>query len=401
MTFKRIAVTGASVAAIAAFLAWAFAPAPEHVETARVARGTYVRTVDEDGKTRVRHRFVVSSPLAGTLQRIALKEGDRVAAGDVLARILPAKPTLLDARTERELTARLEGAEAQVLNATANIGRAEAAADLARAEATRVDDLAGKGFVSPAARDAARLTLEARVKELEAAREERHVASHALDAARATLSEAMSGSGAGRAKPWPVKAPAGGVVLRVLQESERDVLTGTPLLEIGDPTELEVAVDVLSSDAVSIRAGDRVMFEHWGADRPAEGRVRRVEPSAFTKVSALGVEEQRVNVIIDPTSTDERWQSVGDGYRVDVRIVVDEREDVLMLPTSALFREGEQWMLFVVIDGRARKRPVAIAARAAQAAVVGSGVDEDAQVVVYPGSALDDGSRVVAVSAGR
>jgi HlyD family secretion protein len=327
-----------------------------------------------------------------------LKEGDRVEAGDVVANIVPANPVLLDARTERELTARLEAADADVLSATANIGRAEAAVDLARADATRIGNLAAKGFVTAAERDSATLLLSAREKELEAARESRHAASHTLDAVRAALSQAMTSARSGTSKSWPVKAPTAGVVLRILQESERGVLTGTPLLELGDPADLEVVVDVLSSDAVSIRPGVRVQFEHWGEDGAAEGRVRRVEPSAFTKISALGVEEQRVNVLIDPTSVDERWRSVGDGYRVDARIVVDERKDALTIPVSALFREGAKWMTFVVIDGRARKRAVVVEARGSQDALIGTGLMESDVVIVYPGSAVTDGSRVKATA---
>lgn len=394
MTLRRLVTITAAAVVVAGIFVWAFMPSPLHVDTVRIKRGTFMRTIDEDGKTRVRNRFVISSPLAGTLERIVLKEGDRVESGTVLANIAPATPALLDARTERELTARLEAAEAQVLGATANVGRAEASLDLARAEATRIGNLAANGFVSAAERDTATLTLSARQKELEAAREERHAATHVLDAARAALSQALTSAKGATGKPWPVRAPTAGSVLRVLQESERAVLTGTPLLEIGDPADLEVVVDVLSSDAVSITPGNRVLFEHWGADRPVEGRVRRVEPSAFTKISALGVEEQRVNVIIDPTSNDEHWAAVGDGYRVDARIVVDERKDVLTVPVSALFREGSQWMTFVVMDGHAHKRAVAIAARGSQDAAIESGIAQNDLVIVYPSSSLSDGARV-------
>ena len=394
MTAKRALLTSGLVAALCGLLVWAFFPQAVGVETVRVTRGTFVRTVDEDGKTRVRNRFVISAPLAGTLERIALKEGDHVESGATVATIVPAIPALLDARTERELTARLDAAEAQELGATANIGRAEASLDLAQAEAARIRNLAEKGFVSQAERDSATLTLRAREKELDAAREERHAASHALDAARAALSQALTAAKGGVAKPWLVHAPVAGVVLRVVQESERAVATGTPLLEIGDPSDLEIVVDVLSADAVSIAPGNRVLLEHWGDGSAAEGRVRRVEPSAFTKVSALGVEEQRVNVIIDPTLTGARWRDVGDGFRVDVRIVVDERPDALMIPIGALFRDGTQWMTFVVSGGRAHKRAIAVAARSSQTAVVSSGLHENDVVVVYPSNSLADGSRV-------
>lgn len=394
MTTKRALWAVGALVVLGGLLFWAFRPRPIEVETARATRTTFLRTVDEDGETRVRNRYVISAPLAGVLERIELKEGDRVESGAVVAAIVPSIPALLDARTERELTARLEAAEAQELGTIANIGRAEAALDLARADAARVDNLAQKGFVSQSARDAATLTLRERERQLDAAREERHAAAHALDAARAALSQAFTTAKGGVAKPWPVHAPVAGAVLRVLQQSERAVATGTPLLEVGDPADLEIVVDVLSADAVLITPGNRVLLEHWGGDGVAEGHVRRVEPSAFTKVSALGVEEQRVNVLIDPTPTEARWRNVGDGFRVGVRIVVDERPGALTIPVSALFREGAQWMTFVVSDGRVHKRALGIDARSAQSAVVASGLRENEIVVVYPAGSLADGSRV-------
>lgn len=394
---RTVSMAGVAVL-LGALLVWAFTPAAAEVDVARVTRGTFVRTIDEDGKTRVRNRFVISSPLAGTLERITLKEGDRVDSGAVVASIMPAIPALLDTRTQRELSARLEAAEAQVLGATAGVGRAEASLDLARAEATRIGNLATKGFVSQAESDSARLSMRAREKELDAAREERHAATHALDAARAALSQAFGAAkvGSSAPAPWQVRAPTGAVVLRVLQQSERDVATGTPLLEIGDPADLEVIVDVLSADAVSIAPGNRVWLEHWSERGTVEGHVRRVEPSAFTKVSALGVEEQRVNVVIDPTTTDEHWRGVGDGFRVDARIVVDERSNVLTVPVSALFREGANWMAFVVRDGRARKQVLTLDTRSAQTAAVSAGLVENDAVVLYPGSNLAEGARVKA-----
>jgi HlyD family secretion protein len=395
VNLKRASVLTLGAVATAGLLVWSFLPNPVEVETARVVRGEFLQTVDEDGRTRVRNRFVVASPLAGTLQRIGLDEGDHVAGGDVVATILPAVPALLDARTERELSARLEAAEAQQLGAAANVGRAEAATDLARADAKRVANLAAKGFVSAAESDTAALTLRVREKELDAAQQERHVASHALDAARAALSQAIASAKTGDAKPWQVHAPAAGVVLRVLQESERVVATGTPLIEIGDPSDLEVVVDVLSSDAVSIASGNRVLFERWGGDHAIEGRVRRVEPSAFTKISALGVEEQRVNVIIDVVAPDERWRAVGDGFRVDARIVVNERKDVLIVPVSALFREDPNWMAFVLSGNRVHKRVVTVGAKGSLQAVVDAGLVEGDIVVVYPSSAVEDGTRVI------
>ena len=394
MSWKRIASLSLGGAGAAVLLTWALLPRPVEVETARVMRGPFMQTVDEDGKTRVRDRFVISSPLAGTLARISLDEGDVVAKGSVVATIYPSVPALLDARTEQELTARLQAAEAQELEATANIGRAEAALELARAEAGRINDLRTKGFATAAELDASALTQRAREKELDAAREQRHAAVHALDAARAALSKAIEAAPEGDGKPWQVRAPVAGVVLRILQKSESAVATATPLLEIGNASDLEVVVDVLSADAVSIGPGNRVLFERWGGDQAVEGRVRLVERSAFTKISALGVEEQRVNVIIDITSSNEQWKAVGDGFRVEARIVVAERENVLLVPVSALFRVGEHWAVFTLSDGRARQRIVAIGLRSSQSAVVESGLDEGESVLIYPSSNVRDGARV-------
>lgn len=394
MNWKRAIAIAAAGAGSAALLIWAFAPRPVDVETATITRGPFLQTVDEDGKTRVRDRYVISAPLAGTLTRITLDEGDAVAKGGVVATISPAVPALLDLRTERELTARLQEAEAQELGAAANVRRAEAALDLARAEARRIEDIAKKGFASAAERDASTLTLRARENEFDAARESRHAAIHALDAARAALSKAMEGAAGAGGKPWQVRAPVAGVVLRVLQKSEAAVTTGAPLLEIGDASDLEVVVDVLSADAVSIVPGNRVLFERWGGDRPVEGRVRYVERSAYTKISALGVEEQRVNVIIDVASSDQKWKAVGDGFRVEARIVIDERDHVLRVPVSALFRAGEHWHVFTVSAGRAREREVTIGPRNALTAVVENGLAEGEAVVIYPSSRVSDGVRV-------
>lgn len=394
MKRKRAVWIIAAGAGSAALLIWAFAPSPVDVETATIARGQFVQTVDEDGKTRVRDRYVISAPLAGSVARITLDEGDPVAQGSVVATVWPSFPALLDVRTERELTARLQAAEAQELGAAANVRRAEAALDLARVEARRIGDVAKRGFATAAERDASALTLRARENEFEAAREARHAAIHALDAARAVLSKAIEGAAGASGKPWQVRAPVAGVVLRVLQRSEGAVATGAPLLEIGDASDLEVVVDVLSADAVSIVPGNRVLFERWGGDRAVEGRVRYVERSAFTKISALGVEEQRVNVIIDIASADQKWKAVGDGFRVEARIVVDERDDVLSVPVSALFRIGERWMVFTVSSGRARERTVTIGPRNALTAVVETGLSEGESVVIYPGSGVSDGVRV-------
>jgi len=391
---KRILLILLGILALIA-LALAFRPQPVLVEVAEITRGHFEQTVEDDGKTRVRERYVVSAPLAGTLQRIGLKAGDRVNRGVLLALIEPSIPALLDVRTERELNERLGAAEAGRQRSAAAVARSQATLDKSRADLARTRKLAASGFVSPAQVEQAELELKINLRELEAARFTEHAARHDVEMARAALLRAREGaSGQSSGRHWEVRSPVSGQVLKVIQESEADVAIGAPLLEIGDPADLEVVVDLLSTDAVQVRPGNAVLIERWGRTEPLEGRVRRVEPYAFTKISALGVEEQRVNVIIDLTSPVAKWQSLGDGYRVDARIVVASLENAVKVPVSALFREGEQWAVFTVVDGRAAKRIVQLAQRSSLEAVVSKGLAPGEKTIVHPGDTVRDGCRV-------
>ncbi|MGE5026991.1 MAG: HlyD family secretion protein, partial [Betaproteobacteria bacterium] len=312
---KRILLIVLGALAIG-LLVLAFRQQPVLVEMAEVTRGHFEQTVEDDGKTRVRERYVVSAPLAGKLQRIELKAGDKVGRGMLLALIEPSIPALLDVRTERELTERLGAAEAAKQRSAAAVARAQATLDKAQADLARARKLAASGFVSPTQAEQAELELKVNVRELEAAQFAEHAAGHDVETARAALLRAREGApGNTLGRHWEVRSPIAGRVLKVIQESETSVAIGAPLLEIGDPADLEVVVDLLSTDAVQVRPGNAVRIERWGKAEPLEGRVRRVEPSAFTKISALGVEEQRVNVVIDPSPPAEKWQSLGDGYR--------------------------------------------------------------------------------------
>lgn len=381
--------------ALIAVLVWAFLPQPVTVEVAEVTRGRFEQTIEEDGKTRVRERYVVSAPLAGELQRITLKAGDAVTAGMTLAVIDPGVPALLDVRTERELTERVGAAEAARLRAAAAVERARAALDKSRADLDRTSKLAGKGFVSASQLEQAELEAKINTRELEAARYAGQAAAHDVAVARAAL---LHGRGGAARRPsgrrWEVRTPVSGHVLKVVQESAATVSAGAPLLEIGEPAELEVVVDVLSTDAVQIKPGAPVRLERWGRTEPLEGRVRRVEPAAYTKVSALGVEEQRVNVVIDLTSPAEKWQALGDGYKMDARIVVASLDDAIKVPVSALFRAGDQWAVFTVTEDRAARRIVQLARRSGLEAVVAKGLAPGDRVIVYPGDAIKEGLRV-------
>ena len=299
---KTMAYGGAAALALAALLAWAFAPRPVQVEVAPVVQGRFEAGIDDDARTRLRDRYSVSAPLAGRLLRLDLREGDAVQAGDVLARITPALPALLDARSLREQQARVEAAQAGVQRADVRTARSRTALEQAESDARRTEQLAQQGFVAPARRDAERLALALVRKDVEVAQQDQRAARADLAQARAALEVVQRPGSAPGARVFEVRAPVSGRVLRVAQASETMVALGTVLVELGDTTQLEVVAPLLSTDALQVRAGSPVRIERWGGPGVLQGRVRSVEPAAFTKVSALGVEEQRVNVLIDLTS---------------------------------------------------------------------------------------------------
>ncbi|OFW13474.1 MAG: hypothetical protein A3F70_11065 [Acidobacteria bacterium RIFCSPLOWO2_12_FULL_67_14] len=379
------------VAVVGVLLAVAFWPTPVEVDVAPVTRGPLVVTVDEEGRTRVRERFVVAAPVTGRLLRIALEPGDRVRQGDTIARIQPEPPALLDARTRAEAQAAVESARAALGRARADEQRAAAALAQAERELARARRLAEAGVVP--AQD-----LDLREAETRLARETASAAGFAVRAATADLRRAdarlMPASGASGAAAVPVRAPADGVILRRLRESETLVPAGEPLVEIGDPADLEFVVDLLSTDAVRVQEGARAIIEQPGASATLEARVRRIEPGGFTKISALGVEEQRVNVILEPANGSAEEAALGDAYRVDVRIVLWEAADVLKVPTSALFRDGEAWAVYVVADGRARLTRVELGQQTGREAEVLSGLDQGARVIVHPADVVVGGTHV-------
>lgn len=399
MKLKRIAGLALVLAAIAAAVFLAFRPQPVPVDLTSVRRGPLRVTIDEEGETRIRERYRVSAPLTGRLQRIGLEPGDAVRAGQTVAVIEPVDPALLDVRTRAEAEAQVKAADAALGQARANSRRIQSELEFARSELARLTALESRGVVSKQQVDAAQSEVRSREEALEAARFAIEMAAENLEMSRARLLE--SGKTAPQAAaskpraPVAVRAPVSGVILRRLRESEAVVPAGEPLLEIGDPSHLEIVSDLLSTDAVKIRPGDSVLVEDWGGEQPLHGRVRRIEPSGFTKISALGVEEQRVNVLIDLTDPKEVWASLGDGFRVEVRVIVWEKEDVLKVPVGALFRHGDQWAVFEIENGKAALRPVEIGRRNGLEAEVLSGVSESARVVDYPGDQVRDGVDVV------
>jgi len=383
----RLVFGAAIVIAMAIVALW---PEAAEVDIAAVARGAMQVTVDEEGETRVRDRFVVSAPVGGRLQRIELEPGDAVTRGStIVARLAPVDAPLLDPRALAELRAAADAAREAVGLARAEVDRASAMRERAQATARRYANLVEAGAVSREDFDTAQTAVTTAAKTQQAAEFALARAEREHEQALARLQRpAYSG------RVIELAAPVNGVVLKRLRESECVVGAGEPLLEIGDPLQLEVMADLLSTDAVRVRPGSRVSIERWGGSHALPARVRRVEPSGFLKVSALGVEEQRVNVVIDFDDPARAARKLGDGYRVDVRIVVWQSDAVLGVPVGSLFRRGDSWAVFVADGGRARLRTIEIGQRNNESAEVVNGLRETERVVLHPPDTLVDGARI-------
>jgi HlyD family secretion protein len=381
---------------VLAGLVYAFMPRAVPVELASVTRGPIEVAVLEDGRTRIKERYVIAAPLSGRLTRVLLKPGDRVEAGGTLiTSIEPADPDLLDPRTLAQAEARLRVAQSAREHALPMLERARVAHELAVKELERARSLHQSQTLPREALDRAEHNERIAAEELKAGQFALDVAGYEVELARAALYFTRPGAArdADSAR-FDIRSPIDGRVLRVFQESATVVAPGTPLIELGDPSDLEVEIDVLSPDAVRIRPGARVQLEHWGGDRPLEGRVRRTEPAGFTKISALGVEEQRVWVIVDLIEPPAEWQLLGDAYRVEARIVIQESERALKIPVGALFRRGDNWATFAVADGRAQIRKVAPGLRNDREAEILEGLEEGDRVVLHPSDRIADGTAV-------
>lgn len=392
LTIGRVIAVAGGLAA-AAVIVWSVMPRPVPVETAVVAKGRFVATADEDGKTRIRERYVVAAPLGGRLTRVRLKIGDPVNADDLIATIVPSPAPFLDPRSRDEAEERLGAAEAALDRAATLAERARAQAEQANKDLARTRSLSERGVSTKQELERAELAVRVADRDVRAAEFQKHAAEHDLSQARALL--ARYGDGAKvSVESWAVTAPVTGLVLKVTQESETIVQPGAPIVEIGDAHDLEIVVDVLSRDAVEIHRGAEVTIEHWGGTGALAGRVRRVEPAAFTKISTLGVEEQRVNVLVDITSGPERWANLGDGYQLDARIVVFSQDDAIIVPAGALFRRGENWNVFVVNAGRVETREITLLRRSGRLAAVAAGLSPGERVIVYPSDRIAAGVRV-------
>jgi HlyD family secretion protein len=383
---KKILLIVIAVLSAIALIAWILMPAPLRLQLVRAEKAALSVSVDNEGIVRVHDAYVVTSPIAATIERIVLRTGDSVTRGDVLAWLLPLS---IDLQSREQTLARLQAAQARWSEATLQQREAEINHALAKNELERQKSLVRDHFISPQA-------LDQLIARESAARAAVDTAQARTKAAQAVVTEARAAVNTftrATERKIPVLAPASGRVLSVTQQSERTIGAGLPLMTVGDPSQMEAVVDVLSVDAVKIQPGMRMLLRDWGGDTPLEARVRLVEPVAFTKISALGIEEQRVNVIADPVGSP--WP-LGDGYRIQARIVLWQQDEVLKLPGSSVFRVGNEWRIFVAENGRARERTVIIGQRNRDDVQIISGLREGEQVIRFPSRQVSDGTRIMA-----
>lgn len=395
---------------VAGLLIWfGFRPRPVEVDVATVSRGVFELSVEEDGETRIRDPYLITAPLVGRLVRVELEPGDRISAGQVIASIDPGEPGLLDARTEAETEARVLAFEAAHRRALSQLEKTKAEETKAERYFERDKLREQKGEIAaPMVEDSEHVLRIAR-SEVAAAESAVDIAKYELDQAQAALIHSRNlRNDAGGTRQFEIRSPIDGVVLRRFQESSTVVPAAESILEVGDPQDLEIRIDVLSEDAVKIRPGNRVLIEHWGGPQALEALVRRIDPSAFTKVSALGVDEQRVWIYADFAGEDDKGAAhtgdvtpsgamlLGDGYRIEARIIVSREEDVLKVPSGALFRDREQgkWAVYRVMGGQATLTPVERGGDNGIETKVSSGLEAGNRVILHPGDRIEDG-RVV------
>ncbi|MCP5151797.1 MAG: HlyD family efflux transporter periplasmic adaptor subunit [Ectothiorhodospiraceae bacterium] len=394
---KRVVAWGLVVGGVAAAVAWSFRPQPVPVELVAASTMPLVVTVDEEGKTELRDVFVVSAPVAGRARRITLEAGDAVEAGNtVVAEIEPTAPAFLDERDRAEARADVAAAEAALVLANAEVEQAKAELDFAEAELRRAQRLAASRTISEQAIDDAERAYRSRRAALVTAQASVRVKEHTLERARSRLtSPATQVASDDVCDCLELHSPVSGQVIEVFHESEAVVAAGDPLLSVGDLSDLEIRAEMLSTDAVKVRPGMRVIVEGWGGDVPLAGEVERIEPRGFTKVSALGIEEQRVNVVVGLRDPHQTWRSLGHGFRVDIRVVLWETDAALTVPVTALFRDGAAWAVFAERDGVAHLTRVDVGRRSGLDVQVTDGLREGDRVILSPSDRVADGVPVV------
>jgi HlyD family secretion protein len=392
--FLRKLVTWTGILVLVGLIGYGLMPKPIEVELGKVVRGPLTVHVVEEGKTRIRNRYVVSAPIAGQMRRVKLKAGDEVIAGKtVITTIEPVMASLLDPRTRVQAEARIKTTEAARAQAAQSLEIAKTAEKFAITNWERVQKLKASGSISETDRDNAEREYEMKQREVRAGEFALKVAEFELEQAKAALLQ-LSVPDSEKTMEYPVLASVSGRVLKVMQESAMVVTPGTAILEVGDPSDIEIEAEILSRDAVAIQKGAKVLVEQWGDDEPLEAIVRLVEPAAFTKVSALGVEEQRVYVLSDLKNPPEKAKALGDRYRVEVRVAVWHKDDVMLVPAGALFREGVDWKTFVYEGGKAKKVTIEAGRSDGRMTEVVKGLELGTQVLLHPPDTVKDGVAV-------
>ncbi len=379
---------------IIGLLVWGFWPQPVLVEATVVKHGPLTVTIEEEGRTRVIDRYLISAPVSGVACRLNLKVGDAVTQGQTLLGITPLESQVLDPRSRAQAQAQVSAAESALRAIKEQARSATAASELADNELKRNQPLMDKRLISREAFDKVRTAALTSAAVKRSADFNIEVANYELEAARTALQYSAATTHSAPVERVPVRSPISGKVLKVSRQCEGPVTTGEPLLEVGDPLALEVEVDVLSADAVKIKPGMKILFERWGGNQTLEGIARIIEPVGFTKISALGVEEQRVLIISDFTSAPEKWQRLGDGYRVEARFILWHEDNVLQVPTSSLFRYNNGWAVFVLDENRAKRRMVKVGQRNGLISQILTGLAVDDKVINHPSDEVEENSRI-------
>ena len=394
MAFRQHPVIATTVILIIVLLIWGFRPQPILVETITVKRAPLTIAIEEEGRSRVIDRYIISAPVNGVACRLHLKVGNDVEQGQVLLSITPLASEVLDPRRRAQAQAKVFAAKSTLRAAEEQARAATAAAKLANNELRRLNPLLVKGLISREAYDKAATEAKTSTANKRSSDFNVDVAKYELQAAQTVL-EYTAGNDAEPAERVPVLSPITGKILKVQRQCKGPVSTGEALLEVGDPSALEVEVDVLSSDAVKIKQGMKVLFDRWGGEQPLEGIVRVIEPVGFTKVSALGVEEQRVLIISDFSSPQALWQRIGDGYRVEAKFILWQQNDVLQIPASSLFRYQDGWAVFIVEEGHAKRRKIRVGQRNGLTAQILGGIVEGETVINHPSDDVDHERKVI------
>lgn len=392
ITIKKYLWYVIAAAILAAIITWGFLPTPVKVETASVKYGPYTQSIEVDAKTRATHIYTITAPVSGKLLRINLTEGDSITKNAILAFMQPAAPGLLDVRTEQELQQELGAAQANYDQVQSELEQAKASLDIALSDLKRKQQLANKGFASKADLEHTELESTLKQKEYNATVLKLHAAEHNINKIKASLSKLTKNNQ--KTAQIEILSPITGKVLRITQKSETTLPIGASIMELADVARLEIVADVLSTDAAQIPQHAKVLITNWGGTIPLEGKVKIIEPSGFTKISALGVEEQRVNVIIDITSPQEVWKNLGDGYKVDIKIILFESPHALIIPMSAVFREGDDWATYVAENSKAIKKKIKIKWHNPDLATIEKGLNEGDQVILYPSSLIYEGAHI-------